>query len=94
MDKEILAVSPRKKEYLNKNLDDYLSKLMVTFKNNSNEFKVNDLDKLFIDIPLNKVKFKIEDLEFRVHSIFRPDEYFNFFANTQEEIFSKIFSFF
>lgn len=94
LDKEILAVPSRKKEYLNKHFDDYLSNLMVTFKKNSNEFKVNNLDKLFLDIPLNKVKFNIEDLEIRVHSIFRPGEYLNFFDNTQEEIFSKIFSFF
>lgn len=94
LDKEILTVPPTKEEHLNKRFDDRLSKLMDTFKKNSNEFKINNLDKLFVDIPLNKVKNNIEDLEFRIHSICRPGEYFNFFDNTQEEIFSRIFSFF
>lgn len=94
LDKEILKVPPGKKEYLDKCFDKHLSNLMVIFKKNSNEFKSSDLNKLSIEIPLNKVNEDIEGLEFRIHSICRTDEYMNFLYNTQEELFSKIFSYF
>ncbi|MGH1772155.1 TIGR04141 family sporadically distributed protein [Enterococcus casseliflavus] len=94
LDKEILTVPPKKKDWLERRFDDHFSKLMSIFQKNSNELKSSNLEKLAIDLPLNKVKENIEDLEFRIHSICRPDEYFNFIDYSQEEIFSKIFSYF
>lgn len=94
LDKEILTVPPKKKDWLERRFDNQFSKLMVIFQKNSNELKSSNLEKLVIDLPLNKVKENIEDLEFRIHSICRPDEYFNFIDYSQEEIFSKIFSYF
>ncbi|EQA3598254.1 TIGR04141 family sporadically distributed protein, partial [Enterococcus faecalis] len=83
-----------KEKSLDERFNKYLSNLMDIYKKNSNEFKLSNLDKLSIDIPLSKVDNDVEDLQFRIHSICKPNEYLNFFDYTQEEVFSKIFSYF
>lgn len=91
---ELMSVGSKKKKELDSRLETFLNESMEKFKKNSNEFNRNDLGKLSIELPLNKLKSNVEDIQFRVKGIGRSNEYFNYLGHNREEIFAKIFAFF